>query len=52
MNRRQFLKVSGGAAALLAVGSRNAFAFSQSMPLSKFAQPLRGVSLPPSTTIR
>jgi spore coat protein A len=47
MNRRKFLKVSGGAAALLAIGARNAFAFSQSMPLSKFAQPLRGVSLPP-----
>jgi len=48
MNRRQFLNLAGGAAAMLAIAKRNAYAaFSQSMALSKFAQPLRGVSLPP-----
>jgi spore coat protein A len=47
MNRRQFFQVTGGTAAMLALTGRNAYAFSQSMALSKFAQPLRGVSLPP-----
>ena len=42
MNRRQFLQVSGGAAALLAM-RRQAYAFCQSPAIKKFAQPLRGV---------
>src|SRR5437763_887265 len=43
INRRRFLQASAGAAAFLAA-RRSAYAFSQSMPLQKFIQPLRGVS--------
>jgi hypothetical protein len=39
-NRRQFLKTSAGAAALLAA-RRRAYAFYQSPGLQKFIQPLR-----------
>src|SRR5437763_1265606 len=42
MNRRHFLQVSGGAAALLAV-RRAGYAFYQSPGIKKFTQPFRGV---------
>ena len=50
ITRRRFIQASGGAVAMLALRGR-AYAYSQSMPLQKFMQPLRGVSLPPYTSL-
>ena len=42
LNRRRFMQVSAGAAAFMAA-RRRAYAFYQSSPLQKFAQPMRSV---------
>jgi spore coat protein A, manganese oxidase len=57
ISRREFLKYAGiaGAAATLPLkfGVRSAHAFSNSMPLTKFAQPMRtfAIDIPPSAAI-